>query len=81
MSSLEYNWQRFWCEREDEFSLDDGYLQNPGDENLREFLNPAVKRIEEFEKYRCLILLGEPGLGKSFEVKKYSDIILHITCF
>lgn len=77
MSSLEYNWQRFWCEREDEFSLDDGYLQNPGDENLREFLNPAVKRIEEFEKYRCLILLGEPGLGKSFEVKKYSDISSH----
>lgn len=74
MPSLKYDWQRFWCPREGRVNFDNGFIQNP-DGKWGTVLNPDVKRIEEFASYPCLILLGEPGLGKSSEVKRNEELI------
>ena len=74
MHSLKYDWQRFWCPREGGVNFDEGFIQNP-DGKWGAILNPDVKRIEEFVAYPCLILLGEPGLGKSSEIKRNEKLI------
>jgi len=74
MPSLKYNWQRFWCPREGNVNFDNGFIQDP-DGKWGTIFNPDVKRIEEFASYPCLILLGEPGLGKSSEVKRNEELI------
>jgi len=63
-----YKWQRFWCPREGAFSLaDGGFLYDPKSEHGR-ILNPNVVRFEDVLPAPCLILLGEPGMGKSYEL-------------
>jgi hypothetical protein len=74
MPSLKYEWQRFWCPREGSVNFDNGFIQDPTGK-WGTILNPDVKHIKEFASYPCLILLGEPGLGKSFEVKQNEKII------
>lgn len=74
MPSLKYNWQRFWCPREGGVNFDNGFLRDP-DGRWGTIFNPDVKSIEEFASYPCLILLGEPGLGKSSEVKRNEELI------
>lgn len=58
---------RFWCHREGTYALDDhGFLRDPdatwfGSQSA----NPGVVRTDELGDHRCLVLLGEPGAGKS----------------
>ena len=60
-----FDWNRFWCSREGSFSLDDyGFLFDPGPER-RHFYNPAVLSFDDIARSPCLVLLGEPGLGKT----------------
>lgn len=63
MSSKNYPWKRFWCPREEDFSLaDGGYLLDP--ESAPRYLATAVP-YDQISRFPCLILLGEPGIGKS----------------
>jgi len=66
--SVNYDWKRFWCSVEDEYYINPlGYLINPEIEfsiNSHLISNP----IELGE--HCIIMLGEPGSGKSFELAK-----------
>src|SRR5882672_5872973 len=65
MSRQIYNWKRFWCPREAAFSLSDrGYLADPEAE-WGPIYNPHVKPFEAIAETPCLILLGEPGIGKT----------------
>lgn len=59
MNKQTYNWKRFWCPREGSISLDNnGFLyQSEFTKNTFGFEAIAGKS--------CLILLGEPGIGKS----------------
>lgn len=61
-----FKWKRFWCRREDGFSLgDQGYLSDPeGAPGLR--LNPSLTTFDQINGMPCLALLGEPGIGKSW---------------
>jgi predicted NACHT family NTPase len=63
MSKLD--WQRFWCPVGSKVPLDpQGYLPDlslPG----AEYWLPETKTIDALERYPCLVLLGEPGIGKS----------------
>ena len=60
-----FDWKRFWCSREGKLNLsDDGYLWNP-DSEFGSMRNPDVVPFEVMSKFHCLILLGEPGMGKS----------------
>lgn len=65
MSNLIYNWKRFWCLRTGSFSLaDGGYLVDPDSEYGR-FYNSDAVPFEAILETPCLVLLGEPGIGKS----------------
>ncbi|SEP46878.1 NACHT domain-containing protein [Propionispora vibrioides] len=66
--SAKYKWNRFWCSRDKFVNLDNGFLYDPQSE-YGKYHNPNAKPLEEFLSYQCLVLLGDPGLGKSFEVE------------
>jgi hypothetical protein len=59
--------ERFWCPRDSAYALDDqGYLRDPDATRFgAHSANPAVLRADDIREHRCLVLLGEPGAGKS----------------
>jgi hypothetical protein len=61
----QYDWQRFWYPASSAPRLQDGgFLVDPEGEWGR-YSNPDVLPLEQLEDAPCLVLLGEPGLGKS----------------
>jgi len=61
----EYKWKRFWCPRDADIALaDGGYLPDPESE-YGKIYNPELKTLPELSDKQCLILLGEPGIGKT----------------
>ena len=65
MLQLTYKWRRFWCPREGRYSLaDGGYLVDPTTETGK-LEQEDVCSFEDVSQVQCLILLGEPGIGKS----------------
>jgi hypothetical protein len=70
MSKRIYKWERFWCPRTGGINLaDGGYLSNPDEERGKAY-NPDLLTLEEISDAPCLVLLGEPGIGKSQELDK-----------
>jgi predicted NACHT family NTPase len=68
MSEKIYHWRRFWCPRASQINLGDrGYLCDPEPE-YGHLLNPELVGLEAIADIPCLILLGEPGIGKSQEM-------------
>lgn len=82
MSEQDYDWKRFWCPRSGYIDLSDrGYLVNPESEWGQHY-NPALVSLEAIADIPCLVLLGEPGIGKSQEMKnlkKYTEGITNPT--
>lgn len=71
MSKTNYNWKRFWCPRGESFNLDfDGYLIDPDSETGKYYNYNAVS-LNSLSDVPCLVLLGEPGTGKSHELNKF----------
>jgi predicted NACHT family NTPase len=63
MSQLIYNWKRFWCPREGGFHIDgNGFL-------VRSEYFKDTFEFESIAENPCLVLLGEPGIGKSRALK------------
>jgi hypothetical protein len=57
--------QRYWCKRDGRFRLDDsGYLLDP-DTSVGKSFNPDLAKLADVEDRDCLVLLGEPGIGKT----------------
>ena len=70
-----YNWKRFWCPRAGTFLLDaEGYLFDP-DSGWGRAYNPDVVAFEAVASYPCLVLLGEPGIGKSFAMQQEQSAV------
>ena len=64
-----YAWQRFWSSRTGNVNLTDGgYLVDPLGRYGRS-LNPNVVPFDAISTLRCLVLLGEPGIGKSHALR------------
>jgi hypothetical protein len=64
---------RYWCRREGLFRVDScGFLLDP-EGPYRISINPELVRLADEERRDCLILLGEPGMGKSTELKTERD--------
>ena len=62
-----YQWKRFWCPRDGSLSLaDGGYLYDP-DSTHGGLINPKLACLTAFADCPCLVMLGEPGIGKSTE--------------
>src|SRR5258708_38083204 len=69
-------WKRFWCRREDTFSLGDrGFLSDPEGQHGT-LLNPNLVTFDQLQTKQCLVLLGEPGVGKSWSLKADVDAYL-----
>ena len=65
MSERHYDWKRFWCPRSGHINLSDrGYLVNPESE-WGKSQNLDLIEIEAIVHLPCVVLLGEPGIGKS----------------
>jgi len=74
MSRQIYEWKRFWCPRTGSITLaDGGYLSNP-DAEWGKAYNPDLLTLGEISDALCLILLGEPGMGKSRELDKLQNL-------
>lgn len=60
-----HKWRRFWCKPEELYLLGDaGFLIDPDAEHAKYF-QPHAVAIEALRDSPCLVLLGEPGMGKS----------------
>jgi hypothetical protein len=59
-----YSWQRYWRKSPESRPLPDGFL------SVWEKYETVYFPISEFADIQCLILLGEPGMGKSTEIKR-----------
>lgn len=71
-----FPWKRFWCRREDSYSLGDrGFLFDPEGEHGA-LLNPHLVAFNELQAIPCLALLGEPGIGKSWSLSLDLDAFL-----
>lgn len=69
MSIKTYQWERFWCERTESYSLTEkGYLLDPKSE-YGKLVNHNIKTTEDISNFKCVVLLGEPGIGKSESIK------------
>lgn len=70
-----YNWKRFWCPRTGNFDLSDGgYLADP-DSEWGYLCSPDVKSFESITIISCLVLLGEPGIGKTHAIQTAQSAI------
>jgi predicted NACHT family NTPase len=64
----QFPWKRFWCRREAGFTLGDrGFLTDP-EGKYGDILNPQLTTLDQLQTVRCLALLGEPGVGKSWSI-------------
>lgn len=65
-----YPWRRFWYEEARAIPIDEhnGYLLDL--EKLTGLLDTQARPFSTIAETRCLILLGEPGLGKSTALKE-----------
>jgi hypothetical protein len=74
---IRYDWQRFWIPQTGVLDLSDGgFLRDPVGDHLR---TDVLRPISDLEGYRALALLGEPGIGKSSELKREHDRISGLT--
>ena len=75
MSDRIYSWKRFWCPRSGRINLaDGGYLCDPQAE-WGNVYNPDLVTFEAISKLPCLVLLGEPGMGKTHAMTAEQAII------
>jgi hypothetical protein len=69
-----YNWTRFWIPRGERFTVDGGFLSGCKS-RIGRILNPNAVTLESVEPgLACLVLLGEPGIGKSKQIEKQKDL-------
>jgi len=74
--SKQFPWKRFWCRREDSYSLADrGFLVDPEGKHGK-IINPALTTLDQLQAVPCLALLGEPGVGKSWSLSVDVDTFL-----
>jgi hypothetical protein len=74
-----YDWKRFWYPRGSSLRLDNGFLYDP---DTSRFFNEHIVPFDDIASIQCLILLSEPGMGKSttlYQVFKHFEAKNSIT--
>jgi predicted NACHT family NTPase len=65
VDNTRYSWTRFWVQRGGHFSLaDGGFLADP-ETPVGAIYNPTLVQFSAIPAYPVLVLLGEPGIGKT----------------
>ena len=68
-----FPWERYWVERGGSYEADnDGFTIAPG--TIHPILarrNSVLSTLDALDDVRCVLALGDPGLGKSWEVDAY----------
>lgn len=67
------NWKRYCYKRGDEQSIQykNGYVA----ESQSSTNNPLLQTFASVQEYKCLVLLGEPGIGKSQVMTETADLL------
>jgi hypothetical protein len=66
MATKAYDWKRYWVPRDGSFAFDsEGFLASPSDGGWS-WQKAGVVGFDELAANPCLVLLGEPGIGKTF---------------
>jgi len=61
----EYKWDRFWCPSNKNYTVvNEGFLLDPEDP-IAKYYDSTALRFDEIPDSPCLVLLGEPGIGKT----------------
>lgn len=67
---------RYWCPHDGVFHLDErGYLADPGATFFGRSRNPSAIATADLAAERCVVLLGEPGAGKSTVLDEHSPLL------
>lgn len=65
-----HDWERLWCKLDGMLTLDEsGFLFDP-DAKESFYKKTDVVKYKEINNLNCLILLGEPGIGKTTTLRK-----------
>ena len=65
------SWKRYWYSEDSDLPLDEsGFLADPGG-RWGEVMYPSLVPLGSLKDISCLVLLGEPGLGKSVTVQEH----------
>jgi hypothetical protein len=73
LSDINYNWTRFWYQRGTNLRLvNDSFLYDH-ESAWGDIFNPHAKTFATISTIPCLVLLGEPGIGKTYEVNLQSQ--------
>jgi hypothetical protein len=69
--NIRYDWQRFWVPHTGVLDLSDaGFLRDP----VADHFGPdELLSLADLQGFRALALLGEPGIGKSSDLKREHD--------
>lgn len=70
MQAQKYPWLRYWCRRGDRPVLQEDFLVPP--DQKTDWFSPSqttpLKTLPQLAEVPCLVLLGDPGTGKSNEI-------------
>jgi hypothetical protein len=70
-----YDWKRFWCSRVGSLGLSDNdFMPDPEGEYFQ-YTNSDVVSFDAISHKACLILLGEPGIGKTIAIHEEFNAI------
>ena len=70
-------WKRFWCRFGGPIHVGDqvqGFLTDPEDE-FTKLYNPELFTLDQLAAESCLILCGDPGIGKSTVIQQHKDTL------
>lgn len=70
-------WKRFWCRFGGPIHVGDqgqGFLTDPEGE-FTKLYNPEVFTLDQLATESCLILCGDPGIGKSTVIQQHNDAL------
>ena len=75
MTQRTYNWKRYWIPRDGRLNFDSqGFLVPPAaDADWAKHWPAGTVGFEELLKCPCLVLLGEPGIGKSTAIRQAAE--------
>lgn len=69
---MDYGWKRFWCPRDERYTLDEtGFLADP--DEILGAQRSNVQPLEHWADAPCLVLLGELGIGKSHALRAWCE--------